>query len=94
MRARTAPLRWIKVRAHGTGKNEDVRTFVFRCPTTGYNVQGRYDGATGPLPTFVGQHCLACNGLHVVDPLTGKGMSELRAVATRRQSSGPTSPDD
>ena len=65
--------------------------FVFRCPTTGYNVQGRYEGATGPLPTFVGQHCLACNGLHVVDPLTGKGMSELRAVATRRQSSGPTS---
>lgn len=75
-------------------QNDTVRTFVFRCPTTGYNVQGRYEGATGPLPTFVGQHCLACNGLHVVDPRTGKGMSELRAVAARRQSVDPTSSDD
>ena len=71
-----------------------VRTFVFRCPTTGYNVQGRYEGGSGPLPTFVGQHCLACNALHVVDPRTGKGMSELRAVAAHRQPANPTSPDD
>lgn len=70
-----------------------MRTFVFRCPTTGYNVQGRYDGSTGPLPTFVGQHCLACNGLHVVDPRTGKGMSGLRAVAAPGQPSDPTSSD-
>jgi len=71
-----------------------VRTFVFRCPTTGYNVQGRYEDGNGSLPPFVGQHCLACNGLHVVDPRTGKGMSELRAVATRRKSVDPTSSDD
>lgn len=94
MRARTAPLRWIKVRAHGTGKNEDVRTFVFRCPTTGYNVQGRDEEGNGPLPSFVGQHCLACSGLHVVDPRTGKGMRELRAVATGRKSSDPTSSNE
>ncbi|WP_428685087.1 hypothetical protein [Reyranella sp.] len=71
-----------------------MRTFVFRCPSTGYNVQGRYDEGNGPLPAFVGQHCLACSGLHVVDPLTGKRMSELRAVAARRRSSDPTSSDD
>ncbi|KAF0098288.1 MAG: hypothetical protein FD144_4453 [Rhodospirillaceae bacterium] len=75
-------------------QNGTVRTFVFRCPTTGYNVQGRYEVSTGPLPAFVGQHCLACNGLHVIDPRTGKGMSELRAVAARRQSSDPTTSDD
>ena len=71
-----------------------MRTFVFRCPTTGYNVQGRYEDGSGPLPAFVGQHCLACNGLHVVDPRTGKGMSELRAVAARPQPFNPTSTDD
>lgn len=76
------------------GRKDDVRTFVFRCPTTGYNVQGRYEESNSPLPTFVGQHCLACSGLHVVDPRTGKGMSELRAVAARRKSSDPTSSSD
>lgn len=75
-------------------RKDDVRTFVFRCPTTGYNVQGRHEEGNGPLPPFVGQHCLACSGLHVVDPRTGKGMSELRAVATGRKSSDPTSSHD
>jgi len=84
----------IKAHRECNSEHGQVRTFVFRCPTTGYNVQGRYDGGTGPLPTFVGQHCLACNGLHVVDPRTGKGMSELRAIAAHRQSSDPTPPDD
>ena len=71
-----------------------VRTFVFRCPTTGYNVQGRYEEGDVPLPALIGQHCLACSALHVVDPRTGKGLSELRAAAARRQSFDPTSPDD
>jgi|GEM_PF-743544 len=84
----------IKAHRECNSQHAHVRTFVFRCPTTGYNVQGRYEGGTGPLPSFVGQHCLACNGLHVVDPQTGKGMSELRAVAARRQSSGSTTSDD
>ena len=84
------------IKAHHECKSQhgEVRTFVFRCPTTGYNVQGRYEGGSSPLPTFVGQHCLACNALHVVDPRTGKGMSELRAVAAHRQSADPTSSDD
>jgi len=80
----------LRVRGH----NDYVRTFVFRCPTTGYNVQGRYEDPNGPLPAFVGQHCLACNGLHVVDPRTGKGMSELRAIAVPRRPSDPTSSTD
>jgi len=75
-------------------QDDIVRTFVFRCPTTGYNVQGRYEEGNGPLPAFVGQHCLACNGLHAVDPRTGKGMSELRAVAVPRKSVDPTSSED
>jgi len=53
-----------------------VRTFVFRCPATGYNVQGRHEQAEGPLPRFVGQHCLACGGMHVVNPLNGRLMAE------------------
>lgn len=52
-----------------------MHTFVFRCPTTGYNVQGRFEDGGAPLPTHVGQHCLACNGLHIVNPSNGQPMS-------------------
>ena len=84
----------IKAHRESNSHHIVVRMFVFRCPNTGYNVQGRYEVGTGPLPAFVGQHCLACNGLHVVDPQSGKGMGELRAVAIRRQPSDPTKSDD
>lgn len=48
-----------------------MQTFLFRCPTTGYNVQGSFEETGSPLPTYVGQHCLACRGLHIVDPRNG-----------------------
>lgn len=53
-----------------------MSTFVFRCPTTGYNVQGRHEQTEGPLPPYVGQHCLACGGLHAVNPRNGRLMAE------------------
>lgn len=52
-----------------------MHTFLFRCPTTGYNVQGRFEQADGELPTHVGQHCLACGALHIVDPRDGRPLS-------------------
>ena len=53
-----------------------MRTFIYQCPATGYNVQGEYDPGAGPLPSFVMQTCLACHRVHVVDPTTGRLMAE------------------
>lgn len=43
---------------------------------TGYNVQGRCEPNAGPMPRYVGQHCLACGGMHVVNPSNGLLMTE------------------
>ena len=53
-----------------------MRNFIYRCPATGYNVQGEYQTDGLPLPTFVPQTCLACQGLHLVDTATGRLTSE------------------
>jgi len=45
--------------------------FVYKCPNTGFNVQGFI--ADDPAPA--GYHpvtCLACTRLHLVDPKTSK----------------------
>ena len=56
-----------------------MRTFIFRCPTTGQNVQGM----TGSEPPEEGQptvyegiSCLACPRMHMVNPHTGKLFAE------------------
>ncbi|OFX00945.1 MAG: hypothetical protein A3D94_11875 [Alphaproteobacteria bacterium RIFCSPHIGHO2_12_FULL_66_14] len=53
-----------------------MRTFLYRCPLTGYNVQGEHVTGGEALPTYVSQHCLACGGVHLVNPHTGKLRSE------------------
>jgi hypothetical protein len=53
-----------------------MRTFIYRCPATGYNVQGEHDPGGGPLPDYVMQTCLACRNVHLVDPATGRLMTE------------------
>jgi len=50
--------------------------FLYRCPATGYLVQGRAALTAGP-PALVAQECLACRRIHVVDPLTGLTTTEL-----------------
>ena len=50
-------------------------TFLYRCPTTGRNVQGwiaeevNSDNGDNVYETLL---CLACNRHHVVNPSTGK----------------------
>lgn len=50
-------------------------TFLYRCPTTGRNVQGwvaeevNSDNGDNVYETLV---CLACNHYHLVNPSTGK----------------------
>ncbi|WP_421995616.1 hypothetical protein [Reyranella sp.] len=53
-----------------------MHTFLFRCPHTGHNVQGRVDSIDSPEPTYVALDCMACGGVHPVNPRTGKLMSE------------------
>jgi hypothetical protein len=52
-----------------------MATFLYRCPTTGRNVQGwladdpnENEGES----TFETVTCLACNRTHLANPLTGK----------------------
>ena len=54
--------------------------FPYRCPTTGYRLEGRQavPAAASPMVTYVAEHCAACGGLHIVNPTTGRLMSEER----------------
>jgi len=55
-----------------------MATFVYRCPSTGLNVQGWT--ADEPSDKDSGQYrtvtCTMCRRVHVVNPATGKLMSE------------------
>jgi hypothetical protein len=47
---------------------------VFRCPSTGMNVQGWFadDGSESGGETYETVTCAACSRLHLVNPKTGK----------------------
>ena len=50
-------------------------TFLYRCPTTGHKVQGLVRGdahSTDEAVTYETVTCLACNGVHLVDPSSGR----------------------
>jgi hypothetical protein len=53
----------------------DNYAFLYRCPTTGHKVQGLVRGnarSTDDTVTYETVTCLACNGLHLVDPSSGR----------------------
>jgi hypothetical protein len=55
--------------------------FIFRCPNTGFRVQGLApddDVSDGADDVFVGVTCLACGRLHFVNPKTGETAGEPR----------------
>jgi hypothetical protein len=62
-----------------------VRQFIFRCPQSGLNVQGYHAGAEAGEGFYVGQKCLACGGVHLVNPVTGKLLSEERPLPEQRE---------
>jgi hypothetical protein len=57
-------------------------TFIYRCPTTGCQLEGRWTepgpSAARPLVSYVAESCPACGGLHIVNPATGRMMSDDR----------------
>jgi len=53
--------------------------FIYRCPNTGFNVQGLApddDGSERADDAFVGVTCLACGLMHFVNPKAGKTAGE------------------
>jgi hypothetical protein len=54
-----------------------MATFLYHCPPTGRKVQGwaADDAAPGDAQVFVPVTCLACGGVHLVNPKTGKTAS-------------------
>jgi hypothetical protein len=52
--------------------------FLYRCPNTGFRVQGFApdDATEGADDVFVGVTCLACGQMHFVNPKIGKTPSE------------------
>jgi len=51
-----------------------VMTFIFKCPYTGYRVQGWVSGDTDERPddTYEDIRCHACGRTHLVDPKSGR----------------------
>jgi hypothetical protein len=48
-------------------------TFLFRCPTTGFSVQGWVDDASkDDDESYLTHQCPACLRIHLVNPKTGK----------------------
>jgi len=53
-----------------------MRNFIYRCPETNLNVQGSVGESEAELKQYVLQVCLACGSVHMVNPRSGKLMSE------------------
>jgi hypothetical protein len=53
------------------------RTFFYRCPNTGLNVQGwSTDEATDEDDTYQSFQCVACTWVHLINPKTRKLLGE------------------
>ena len=50
-----------------------MAVFIFRCPSTGLNVQGFVaDAPAQDADTFEPVHCALCARVHLINPQTGK----------------------
>ncbi len=53
-------------------------TFVYKCPNTGFNVQGFIADKPDPAVTFYPVTCTFCTRIHFVDPNTGMLATERK----------------
>jgi hypothetical protein len=56
-------------------------SFVFRCPVTGYVAKAvvpNDKAAEGERPRYRLVRCMACRGIHFVDPATGDAIAATR----------------
>jgi hypothetical protein len=49
-----------------------MAVFVYRCPNTGFNVQGFTADDPGDESSYVPVTCTICNRVHLVNPASGK----------------------
>ena len=60
-----------------------MAVFIYRCPSTGLNVQGwTADAPTQDDATFEPVSCTACTRVHLVNPQTGKVVGADDSYAT------------
>ena len=57
-------------------RNFPMRTFLYRCPRTNFKVQGHVDFDPPRRDDYVAQQCPLCGQAHLVNPFTGKLVSE------------------
>ena len=60
-----------------------MRNFLYRCPVTQLNVQGAAPESAADDGVYIPQSCPACGGVHIVDPLTGKGPESEKTGKSR-----------
>jgi hypothetical protein len=57
-----------------------MAAFIYRCPVSGYNVQAFVaDDPSKVENAFLPMTCTACTRVHLVNPKTGKELSEIGA---------------
>jgi hypothetical protein len=84
----------IEINAQGdrSMQSAHVMRFIYRCPATGYRVEGLertdVEPAARPLKTYVAERCPACTGLHIVNPQTGALLSDEAGLFTRSSAAG------
>lgn len=54
----------------------NMPTFLYRCPNTGFRVQGYTPEQTSDDGAYEVVTCAACSRVHLVNPMTGKVMGE------------------
>jgi hypothetical protein len=66
---------WINSGAASRDIGSKMGTFIFKCPTTGFNVQGFVAedvGAGAADNDWVSIKCAVCTQIHLVHPVSGK----------------------
>jgi len=53
-----------------------MSTFLYRCPNTGFRVQGYTSEQTSDDDAYEALTCGACGRVHLVNPVTGKVVGE------------------
>lgn len=51
-------------------------TFLYRCPNTGFKVQGYSAEETSDEDAYQSVTCIMCRQVHLVNPATGKVLGE------------------
>jgi hypothetical protein len=78
---------------HRFPKLSSMVMFLFRCPATGYRLQGWVDdNPENDIEAYQPVTCLACGRVHLVNPKTGKTPTEVAADSYSQDTAGADDP--